>query len=342
MQNVTTHVLNQVILFSPQINCWTARRKLHRDDILVDASKLPPQSLASLGSKWICNPKRVMVFQTIRSAVHRACLEVGVKFLGGYAVPEDLAEELAKRLEAFGVQFNQERTAFLDDYDVEVENHIAAHPDWASQIRRAITPRQRVEKRLKFDWTAFRIAEVPAADEPGTDSTLRSSLSSSLSGLSGQLWGEIAAMSEEVLKCFFQANGLRREEATQKLLRPIRAIRGKLQGFVFLDSRISPLVNAFDEALARLPSKGVIAGPQLLALYQFIESLADYDRLMKTVDLLSSGCEFDDVLDPGAQGPAPAVIESQSEPVILPVWDAEIEQGFIEDDSSADGWQIAA
>ena len=50
-------ILDKVVLVKVEANIYGARKKLKKEDlVLADGSKLPPEDLASLGSKRLLDP----------------------------------------------------------------------------------------------------------------------------------------------------------------------------------------------------------------------------------------------------------------------------------------------
>ncbi|MHB8714311.1 MAG: DUF3150 domain-containing protein, partial [Trichloromonadaceae bacterium] len=73
-----------------EIRLWTARKKLTVADLkLADGSELPPEKLASLGSKRVMNPEALAPFARLKRRAERESLAVGTRFIGGYAVPKE-------------------------------------------------------------------------------------------------------------------------------------------------------------------------------------------------------------------------------------------------------------
>ena len=66
MQSEVT-VLDQLVVVNLDIHIWSARRKLMPLDL--GNAELPPEDLASLGSKRICNPEELKHFTTLKARV---------------------------------------------------------------------------------------------------------------------------------------------------------------------------------------------------------------------------------------------------------------------------------
>ena len=94
--------------------------------------------LVSLGSKRVCDPEPIKVFHRLKKQAERVCLTGGLRFLGGYAIPEDRTETVAAELDALGETFAQERATFVAGYGQAIEDWIALHPQWEAAIRKAV------------------------------------------------------------------------------------------------------------------------------------------------------------------------------------------------------------
>ena len=84
-------ILSKLVVVSLSISLWTGRKKLSPEDLGLDFSKLPPEKLATLGSKKICDPEKLAVFSALKRRAERQCEAVGVRFLGGYAITMSIA-----------------------------------------------------------------------------------------------------------------------------------------------------------------------------------------------------------------------------------------------------------
>ncbi|MCK4982686.1 MAG: hypothetical protein KAS17_07160 [Victivallaceae bacterium] len=79
-------VLKCMLAVNLNVNIWSAKRKLNPDDFVH--SELPPESLASLGNKRICDPATLRIFTTLKARAVNVLDKSGVRFLGGWAIPE--------------------------------------------------------------------------------------------------------------------------------------------------------------------------------------------------------------------------------------------------------------
>ena len=108
--------LSKLLLVGLDVNIWSGRKKLRIED-LGPGVDLPPAELASLGSKRIMDPEQIKRFDNLKRRAHRLLESEGVRFLGGYGIPNDAAPAIAKELDDIQREFNVEIKSFLDNYD---------------------------------------------------------------------------------------------------------------------------------------------------------------------------------------------------------------------------------
>ena len=275
--------LKKVVCINLDFHLWSARRKLRLDDLKIIDGEVPPEDLASLGSKKICNPEDIADFDTLKKEAERICFRAGVKFLGGFAVPEEKAADLGLKLDDIVSRFYAKKSVFLADYDANIQQWIDAHPGWEKIIRDAALDRDEVGSKISAGWQAYKIVE--ADDLDANQSTLNKGLATAAKGLAGQLYFEIARAAADVM----EKSLLSRDKVTQKILSPIRTIRDKLEGLSFIDKRVRPLVETIDHVMGQLPDAGHIDGLGLAALHGLVFILSSEDRMQKHGEMVLAG-----------------------------------------------------
>lgn len=193
-------------------------------------------------------------------------MQVGTRFLGGFAVQHGHAEDLAEKLQALKDEFDQETTDFLSGDDRALEEWIGTLPQWEEPIRRAIEPANVVGGRLRFGYQLIRIAP---ADTPGT-------LEEEVRGLGDSVFAEVQQMAAELEESFEGKERLHR-----RALGTFRRIREKLACLSFVDPRIQPLVDTLDSWFDRIPLDGPIAGPVFNEGMGLALLLADAERMAR-------------------------------------------------------------
>ena len=240
----TTQVLDRLVAVNLDVRIWSGRKKLTAEDLSLGAD-VPPEDLVSLGSKRVCDPEPIKVFHRLKQQAERICLAGGMRFLGGYAIPEERTETVAAELDALGETFAQERATFVAGYAEAVEDWIALHPQWEAAIRKAVDPASLVESRLGFGYQLYRIAPAEVAGN----------LEEQVLGLGDTLFGEVARIARELDRSFTGKDAL-----SQRALSTFRRIREKLGCLAFVDYRVQPVLDSLEDWLARVPTTGPVTG----------------------------------------------------------------------------------
>ena len=262
--------LDRLVVIKIDGSLWSGRKKLRKEDlILADGSVLPPEGLASLGSKRIADPKELLIFTRLKKEAERICLQVGSRFLGGIALPETELPRVRVELGRISKAFEEARRDYLDRYDETIETWINQHPDFSEAIRRAVEPAESVGRLLKFDYVIFRV-QGPNGDSGAP-------LEQRVDSLSTQLFSEIALMARQ----FAQGSLIGKDRASRKILNPLRRIRHKLDGLAFLDVRVNPVIETITDLIERAPRSGEITGTYLREVLATTLLLSDPDSIRK-------------------------------------------------------------
>ena len=218
----------------------------------IDIAKLPPGTLATLGSKRIISPDAVKPFIALKRAAMRLCLQQGVRFGGdGYAIPREKVAALSSELKCLKEAFESAKVSFLAVYEEEVEKWIAANPsEWEPVIRASVDTPAHIRKTLSFNYAALEVTAPTGVAENG--------LFEEVDSLYGQLCHEVRVAARHA----YESSLVGKQEISQKTLRPIRSIRDKLAGLLFLSPSIAETIQSIDDTLNKLPD-GAISGTDL-------------------------------------------------------------------------------
>lgn len=281
-QQLKQTVDNGVIVFTVHITRWSANKKLRIQHTKATADDLPPADLASLGVRKVFDPKALAPFEAIRKEVERLCFSEGTTFFGGVAVPKSEAEDFAKKLKALQDRFNVAKMTFEQSYETSLDTWRKAHSGWEHTMEGALSASEALS-RFKFGFHAVEIVMAGSVEEPKTG--LEQNIASSKGAFVGQLYAEIAQMAATYRK----ESLLGKEKATARGLSALQAMRKKLNGLAFLDSRIRPLVGMIDTVMAQLPSAGAIDGAQFTTLMGVTSILSDQDLMQQYGDQVNEG-----------------------------------------------------
>jgi hypothetical protein len=261
-------VLKCILAVNLNVNIWTAKRKLQPEDF--KHSTLPPQQLASLGNKRICDPKALRVFTMLKARAVSLLDKSGVRFLGGWAVPESKAAEIVKGLEAIADEFKQAKDSFMSRYDQAVQSWIAENPGWEQLIAGSVVSADYVAKRIAFNWQVFKVVNPTGRQK----NVLQAGLQNEVNNLGSTLFDEVAKVANEA----WQRSYLGKTMVTRKALSPLKNIQQKLS------------------AIDKLPGRGSVSGTQLLMLQGLLVLLTDTGALTKYAQEILDGRSHDDVL----------------------------------------------
>jgi len=299
-------VLDSLLALHLEVNIWTARKKLSPEDFA--GATLPPEDLASLGSKRVCDPEALRVFGTLKARAVSLLDRHGVRFLGGWAIPESQADAIVTELGQILQDFNTAKEDFLSRYDESVRDWIAKHAGWEQIIADSTVSADYVRSRMGFIWRLYRIVPPDPADP------VMEGLKDEVVSLGQTLFGEVSkAATEAWHKCFAG-----KTEITRKALSPLRTIHQKLAGLSFVEPRVSPIADLIHTAFEHLPKRGRIEGANLLMLQGLVSLLRDTDALVEHGQKIMDGTTSKDLLS--------LLVEGQGE---MPELDDQEEVGIV-------------
>lgn len=265
----TSKIIDNLVVIMLNISLWQGRKKLRAEDLEekgIATSQLPPEKLASLGSKRIISPEAVNVFMALKRRAERACLAAGVRFLGGYAIPEERMPALQMELEKVVQEFNEEKSQFLTQYETTVNCWADENPEWREAIMRAVDSPFHVAAQLQCGFTALKINPAKGAE---------STLDNQVKGLRGQLEKEIAQAAKVAWEEAFQGKLSVRKTALNKL----ESIAEKLNGLSFLDAQVGALHQTLSSVIGQCKGKSPIDGADLMAINGVLATLLNLDRI---------------------------------------------------------------
>jgi hypothetical protein len=264
-ENVSVaQLVEAMVLVNVDVSIWSARRRMKPEDF-GDVT-LPPEKLATLGSKNIFDPARLDPFTRIRSEVYNFLRRNGIRFGSGFIVAETKLSEIAGKLEALKEDFRQNRDRFLQSYDHDVQEWIndPENAAWSHIIAGSVVDSTYVANRLRYRWHALKVTPAGVSD-----------LAADVADLPNLLFEEVADCARELLRktC---ADG--RDKGVQKSLNPFRALRDKLEGLSFVDplaaSLAASLAEGIDDVLNTIPTEGALGATQMSKLRDLANKLA--------------------------------------------------------------------
>lgn len=285
MQTTTDiNVLERLLVVNLDVHIWSARKKLLPQDF--GNASLPPEELASLGSKRVCNPDDLKTFATLKARATSLLERTGIRFLNGWTIPSEKQEEIDNALAAIRDEFNNAKQDFLSRYQQSVQEWIQAHPGWEEIIANSIVSEDYVRSRIDFRWQLYRVMF------PETDSVASDNLKNDVSSLGDTLYEEISKFAGETWKNCYEG----KTEVTRKALSPLKTMHEKLMGLTFIEPRVSPIAELIQTALDSIPQRGPITGGKLLMLQGLVAMLKTPADIVEHGQKILDGQSADAVL----------------------------------------------
>lgn len=283
--NVHTEMaaLDNIVALNLDVHIWSARKKLTPADF--GSADLPPEQLASLGSKRICDPKDLRIFGTLKSRAVTMLDRIGVRFLGGWAIPVDRVGEVKDGLDAIKDEFVKAKDEFVIRYDEIIHEWIVNNPGWESLIAGSVVSVDYVRHRLAFNWQMFAVAATSQPQGTGLEDEVNS--------LGGTLFDEIARTANDAWNKSYAG----KTEVSRKALSPLRTIYSKLVGLMFVEPRVAPIVELIETALKKVKGRGPVLGVNLLLVQGLLSLLQNPALLVEHGQMILEGQRSVDVLD---------------------------------------------
>ncbi len=278
--------LDRIICIGLDVSIWSGRKKLAIEDTGVnDPSELPPAEIASLGNKKVINPEDLRIFHTLKKRAERHLDDTGLRFLGGWGIPDEKFDEAAIILDGLKAEFQKEADAFESRFDTAVQSWAEQHPAWAHIILDAQESREKVRSKFRFSWIPYRVSGVRdsepikdsdnAAMDKGEQEDEPEPLIEELQNLGNRLFTEIADSAQGAWEKTFQG----RDSVTRRALSPIKKMLEKLKGLAFVDPKVVPICECITSVLNGLPKTGKIEGRDLMALHGLLFILSNSEKM---------------------------------------------------------------
>ena len=321
-------ILDNLLALNLNVSLWSARRKMSQEDL--GGAELPPEDLASLGSKRIVDPENLKVFGTLKARAFNYLDRHGVRFMSGWAIPEKKAGEIVQEMLNIRTVFQKEKEAFLAGYDQNVQAWIEKHHQWGEIIRNSIVGPDYVRARMDFRWQLYKVA--PLEQHADNTAVLEAGLAEEVHSLGGTLFDEVTKSAGDIWRRVYHG----RTEVTHKALSPLRTLHAKLTGLSFVEPHVAPVADIVQAALKRMPKKGNITGTDLLLLQGLVCLLKDSVALVAHAQKVIEGYGPASVLDALLAGPGIIVEQDDSTMQVDGAFDEEYDEPILPDITEAD------
>lgn len=234
---MSMELLEHTVVVHLDINIWSGRAKLRREDI-PNADNLPPEALASLGSKKLIDPALLKAFNTIRARAFTMLDKTGVRFIGSWIIHDSKLAEVEQNLLDYRNEFEHAAYEFVNTYETNTESWLRQFPEWASVVRPVLPDVAVMRGKFGFRWQTFKV--MPSTIGTGDG------LQESIAGLPDTALAEVV----EMVKTIYTETFKGRDTVTKKSVRPVRTLIAKLDAI----SYISPVLYSTKQAVEKAAS----------------------------------------------------------------------------------------
>lgn len=264
--------LSKVVCVQVRIETWQARAKLRSEDLRnVKPGDLPPETLATLGSKQLCHREAIAWQTRIKKRVERGLTDLGTRFMGGWAIPADRVDEARELLDAQKAEFEDNLKTLLNNLAELNRKWLAENDRYADIIRRDLKTEEYVRDRVHFRYHLFQVIPV------GETGDHENSIAEEAESLGDCVLRDVTRAANE----YWERTLAGRDTVTQRALSPLWRLLDKLDGMSIVDMRIGPLADSLREALCKLPDKGKITGNDLNILHGIALRLTTPERVIE-------------------------------------------------------------
>lgn len=232
-------------LFALDVHVWGGKTRLYKADLTDGGDTLPPDTLASLGTLRIVDPKAIAEQSALKRRAERACLRWGSRFLGGYLQNKERTAELVKELDGLKAKFDRVTADMVTQREALIEAWAEQNPEWGALIRQA-APRAIARARDPyFRYTPIVIGAAVSHPE---------ALAEAAEMIGSQVLREIA----QDAKAAYEKSFAGKADCTRKALSPLVRMREKLYAMRFVSADAVDVIFDIDQVLGALPKTGPI------------------------------------------------------------------------------------
>ena len=266
----TTRNWERIVVVMPVFRFWQGARVMKSNDFKCDASDLPPEkAVKNLGAKYLIDRVKLNPFEAKRKAAYALLNEIGVKFMGGWAIPEASYASCAVKLEQLENEFNADKAAFIGNYDRYVEEWAQANPDFATEIRSGKIPVGDIAEKISASHFESKLATVPGKEKE---------LEKTVSGLIDPILEDAGEVAKKALETVFS----NQKAKTACLATKIGKLLNKLDRLSVVNGNLIPLVSAL--SANQLPSSGPLFGIDLSRAITILTILSSREKIQEVID----------------------------------------------------------
>lgn len=187
------------------------------------------------GAVRYIDPSHLRAFTSARQAANRACRARGVRFLSGWAVPDESVESLISELNEVALKVANAKIDLIQNWDTNIQAWIEGHPQVAGYRGRFPT-KEHADKQTSASLAVYRIH--PTAVKSDADDGIQTEVK----GLANRVLHEIAQDVQDTWKPGAM-------QASQRIKNLLRRLAEKCRTLEFLGGNLGAVARFIDEAI---------------------------------------------------------------------------------------------
>lgn len=234
--------IDKLAMLRLEVSIWSARARLTTAD-LKDPSAMPPQAMATLGTKRLFDPTKMRIFNAIKARATTLLDRNGARFIGGWATDIDKLQNIENELTTLANEFNTKVNEFFATYDTDIDAWVAQFPEYERVLRNAVPTKAQLQRKFCFNWQTFQITPTMTYAEANNTND-------AIAALDNTAMEEVA----KVISDIYNETFLGKEKVGKKSFRPFRFLSSKLQALAFihpyfssLDALLSGVINGYQD-----------------------------------------------------------------------------------------------
>jgi len=319
---ITQTSVSGLVCVTMDVHLWSGRKRLKKEALIAknpEFAKLPPESLATLGSIKVCDTDDLAPFLRLKREAEKLLNVEGLPVLGSRGIPDVKLNDVYRNLVRIKTTFDKKASDFekryvaaIDEWRKKDENK-----DW-TQLISDIPSAAEVAGKLSFGFHLSR-ASPPSSDE---FSEVNANYANQMTGLKGELFADAEREAQHLIANYLIGKGAdgvvkHREKVTWKTLRPLKRIGEKLKSFAFLDPTVEPLAEMIEHVLKLLPVNGPIDGVYLMHIWTLAKTLSNKTQAMEVAAVAFSAESSADAFEHALALQKPYLPDIQVQPPVV-------------------------
>lgn len=186
--------MNNCVYLKLDISIWTGKARLTPEDIPDAVVDMPPEALATLGSKRIFDPQALRPFNTAKTRAFRTCDQYGVRCMGGWLVDNGVLNNLTAELDKLRGEFDYSVGTFISTYEDGASNWLQQFPEWEGIIRAALPDSTAIGKKFAFRYYVLKVQtenyDAQDATTSEAPSTAAATIAAEIARIREQVFGD--------------------------------------------------------------------------------------------------------------------------------------------------------